>query len=72
MLFRCRVCIWFYFLLKNKSDKVYFSLVNMSRMNINTASVEQLCGIKGIGPKQAKAIIYHREMYGPMTKWLFP
>ena len=40
-------------------------------MNINTASVEQLCTIKGIGPKRAEAIVFHRELYGPVTKMAF-
>ena len=43
----------------------------MNRMNINTASVEQLCTIKGIGPKRAEAIVFHRELYGPVTKIAF-
>ena len=43
----------------------------MNRMNINTASVEQLCTIKGIGPKRAEAIVFHRELYGPVTKMAF-
>ena len=43
----------------------------MDRVNVNTASVEQLCKVRGIGLKQAKAIIYHRKMYGPVTKMAF-
>ena len=49
----------------------FFSLVNMDRVNVNTASVDQLCKVRGIGLKQAKAIVYHREMYGPVTKMAF-
>ena len=43
----------------------------MDRVNVNTASVDQLCIVRGIGLKQAKAIVYHREMYGPVTKIAF-
>ena len=43
----------------------------MDRVDVNTASVDQLCNVRGIGLKQAKAIVYHREMYGPVTKMAF-
>ena len=43
----------------------------MDRVNVNTASIDQLCNVRGISLKQAKAIIYHREMYGPVTKRAF-
>ena len=43
----------------------------MDRVNVNTASIDQLCNVRGISFKQAKAIIYHREMYGPVTKMAF-
>ena len=43
----------------------------MDRVNVNTVSIDQLCNVRGIGLKQAKAIIYHREMYGPVTKMAF-
>ena len=43
----------------------------MDRVNVNTASIDQLCNVRGISLKQAKAIIYHREMYGPVTKMAF-
>ena len=43
----------------------------MDRVNVNTALVEQLCNVRGIGLKQAKAIVYHREMYDPLTKMAF-
>ena len=31
----------------------------------------QLCKVRGIGLKQPKAIVDHREMYGPVTKTAF-
>ena len=43
----------------------------MDRVNVNTASVDQLCNARGIGLKQAVAIVYHRETYGPVTKMAF-
>ena len=43
----------------------------MDRVNVSTASVDQLCKVRGIGFKQAEAIVYHREMYGPVTKMAF-
>lgn len=33
-------------------------------ININTASVEQLVQLKGIGQKKAQAIVNYREQYG--------
>lgn len=35
-----------------------------NRININTASEEQLTTLKGIGPTKAKAIIDYRDSYG--------
>ena len=43
----------------------------MDRVNVNTASIDQLGKVRGIGLKQAEAIVYHREMYGPVTKMTF-
>ena len=43
----------------------------MDRVIVNTASIDQLCKVRGIGLKQAKAIVYHREMYGLVTKTAF-
>lgn len=37
----------------------------MAAVNINTASLEELNAVKGIGPSKAKAIIEHREKNGP-------
>lgn len=34
-------------------------------VNINTASKEELAGLKGIGAKKAEAIIEYREQKGP-------
>lgn len=37
-------------------------------ININTASVEQLSQLKGIGPSKADAIVKYRQQRGPFTK----
>ena len=34
-------------------------------VNVNTADVEALTSLKGIGPSRAEAIIAHRESNGP-------
>ncbi|MCW7752836.1 helix-hairpin-helix domain-containing protein [Desulfobotulus sp. H1] len=37
------------------------------RIDINTASVEELMGLKGIGKTYAERIVSHRENVGPFT-----
>jgi competence protein ComEA len=37
----------------------------MAAVNINTASVDELDAVKGIGPSKAKAIVEHRDKNGP-------
>ena len=39
-----------------------------SRLDINTASAEQLCTLTGIGEAKAKAIVAYREAHGKFTK----
>ncbi len=39
-----------------------------AKININTASVEELVGVKGIGPKYAERIVEYREKNGPFNK----
>ena len=40
---------------------------NTTKININTASVEELQTLKGIGPATAKSIILYREEYGAFS-----
>ena len=35
------------------------------KINVNTASAEELTQLKGIGPKYAARIVEYREKYGP-------
>lgn len=41
------------------------SLAQNGKLNINTATEEQLDALQGIGLTRAKAIVQHREQYGP-------
>lgn len=34
-------------------------------IHINSASVDELCALKGVGPKLAEKILAHREAFGP-------
>ena len=38
------------------------------KININTATVEELVALKGIGPKYAERIVQYREANGPFVK----
>ena len=38
---------------------------DVEKININTASAEELMQLKGVGPKYSAAIIAYREKYGP-------
>lgn len=42
-----------------------FSGLAMAAVDINTATVEQLESLKGVGPAKAKAIVEHRTKNGP-------
>ncbi len=37
-------------------------------ININTASVEELTRLPGVGPATARAIVRHREKHGPFRR----
>lgn len=43
------------------------SAINSTPVNINEASIEELCTLVGIGPVKAKAIVQYREEYGPFS-----
>jgi competence protein ComEA len=38
-----------------------------AKVNINTATVEELMSLKGIGEKKAESIVEHREQFGSFT-----
>ena len=40
------------------------SMQTISKINLNTATIEQLTNLPGIGPKKAEAIIEYRNQYG--------
>jgi competence protein ComEA len=42
-----------------------FSGLAMAAVDINSATVEQLDGLKGVGPAKAKAIVEYRAKNGP-------
>ena len=39
------------------------------RVNVNNAGAEELCTVKGIGPKLAEKILEERERNGPFRYW---
>tara|TARA_B100000315_G_scaffold76024_1_gene69581 strand:- start:193 stop:492 length:300 start_codon:yes stop_codon:yes gene_type:complete len=39
-----------------------------AKININTATVEELSSLQGIGEKKAESIVEHREKAGPFAK----
>ena len=51
--------------LKERLDDVVGSCVNNVGVELNTASGELLSYVSGLGPRLAKAIVEHRNSYGP-------
>ncbi len=48
---------------------IFATGVQAEKLNINTASAEQLARImKGVGIKKARAIIRYRKQHGPFTR----
>ena len=47
---------------------VSFAVAQEGKVNINTASVEELAQLKGIGPALAQRIIEYREKIAPFEK----
>jgi competence protein ComEA len=39
-----------------------------TRININTATAQELDDLPGVGPKTAEAIIQHRQEHGPFLR----
>ncbi len=44
------------------------SVVTKEKINLNTASIEELIKLKGIGPQRAVRIIEYRQKQGPFTR----
>ncbi|NLZ18008.1 MAG: helix-hairpin-helix domain-containing protein [Desulfobulbaceae bacterium] len=44
---------------------LFFATATFAKVNINTATVQELTTLPGIGPAKAEAIIKHREANGP-------
>jgi len=44
------------------------SLIAADKVNINTATLEELTTLKGVGPKYAQRIIDYREAHDPFEK----
>lgn len=53
---------------KSSEAKVKKAVTSMSKVNINTADVEALTQLKGIGEVKAKAIVKYREDIGKFKK----
>ena len=53
--------------LKERLDDVVGSCVNNVGVELNTASGELLSYVSGLGPRLAKAIVEHRNSYGPFA-----
>lgn len=49
---------------ENVNKKAYTTTTQKVIVNINTASVQELCTIRMIGETKAKAIVNYREKYG--------
>lgn len=44
---------------------LFFAAAAFAKVNINTATTQELTALPGIGPAKAEAIIKHREANGP-------
>ena len=47
------------------NDEMTSSEMAMEKININIASLDELCKLDRVGPKYAQRIIDHRDKYGP-------
>lgn len=51
-----------------QSSKADASTINISRININTASADELEQLPGIGRAIAEQIVTHRSQHGPFRR----
>jgi competence protein ComEA len=59
--------VWLNLSNSGEDPKLANSQGNDSLVNVNTATIEELDALPGIGPSKAKAIIEYREEHGPFT-----
>lgn len=50
-----------------KSDAVFAQIEDDDTVNVNTAGVQQLCLLPGIGAAKAQAIVEYRDKNGPFA-----